>query len=111
MRRPPKMLDPTRGRAGDDRNRVAAAGEADAGETKTKGGRGVERSMQAKVSDEVEGVATTPATGAKGLHVQRRFTLPDEAALRASLQFLIDKVLLPFCCKRVLLLSRKAKNI
>jgi hypothetical protein len=35
----------------------------------------------------------------------------DEAALRASLQFLIDKVLLPFCCKRVLLLSRKAKNI
>ena len=84
MRRPPKMLDPTRGRAGDDRNRVAAAGEADAGETKTKGGRGVERSMQAKVSDEVEGVATTPATGAKGLHVQRRFTLPDEAALRAG---------------------------
>jgi len=35
----------------------------------------------------------------------------DEAALRASLQFLIDKVLLPFCCKRVLLLSRKATNI
>ncbi|MFM7736858.1 MAG: vitamin B12-dependent ribonucleotide reductase [Alphaproteobacteria bacterium] len=47
----------------------------------------MERSNQAKVSEAVEvggGAPAAAAGGAKGLHVQRRFTLPDEAALVAG---------------------------
>ncbi|MFM8412070.1 MAG: vitamin B12-dependent ribonucleotide reductase [Alphaproteobacteria bacterium] len=47
----------------------------------------MERSNQAKVSEAVEvggGAPAAAAGGAKGLHVQRRFTLPDEAALAAG---------------------------